>query len=190
MSANFITLCCLLLTFSGIALLGQQRFVDIACIATIALIFALDAVDGIVARKSNQTSGFGATFDTIADRIVENTFSMYCSAKGLIPFWFPSIGRSRGFLTDGMQRALLTLGNQITAEQNTVMNPRPEQVRASTNARENAVRNARSARALSSSRTNRSPYRTIKTLTFFILRPSLAIDIPTLPQNSRHHLYR
>lgn len=69
MSANFITLCRLLLTFAGIALLGQQRFVDIACIATIALIFALDAVDGIVARKSNQTSGFGATFDTMQNSL-------------------------------------------------------------------------------------------------------------------------
>ena len=38
-----------------------------------ALIFAADGIDGYVARKLNQTSLFGATFDIAADRIIELT---------------------------------------------------------------------------------------------------------------------
>ena len=45
-----LTLCRLLLTFLVVVLFGLHRMLDIGLIATIALIFVLDAVDGYVAR--------------------------------------------------------------------------------------------------------------------------------------------
>ncbi|MDE0018765.1 hypothetical protein F4009_24065 [Candidatus Poribacteria bacterium] len=48
MRANTITIACTVLTFAVIALFGHQRALSIALIFTIALIFALDAVDGYI----------------------------------------------------------------------------------------------------------------------------------------------
>ena len=77
---------------------------DIAVIATIMLIFVLDAADGYVARKRNETSEVGEVFDTVADRIIENTFWIYWVAVGTLPVWMPIAVMARGFLTDGLQR--------------------------------------------------------------------------------------
>lgn len=104
MIANIITLLRPLLTFGVIALFGRQRTLDIALIATIVLIFALDAVDGIIARKRNETSEIGAVLDIVADRVIENTFWIYFTAMGLIPLWMPIIVMTRGILTDGLRR--------------------------------------------------------------------------------------
>jgi len=104
MLANTITLSRFLLTVVVIALLGQHPILDIALIFSIALIFVLDAVDGIVARRRNETSNFGEVLDTLADRIIENTFWIYFTVAGLIPLWMPITIMSRGFITDSLQR--------------------------------------------------------------------------------------
>ena len=104
MLANTITLSRLLLTFGVIALFGMDRSLDIALVATIAFIFTLDAVDGIVARKRGETSEIGGLLDTFADRVIENAFWVYFTAMGLIPLWMPIIVMARGFLTDGLRR--------------------------------------------------------------------------------------
>ena len=79
---------------------------DIALIFSIALIFALDAVDGIVARKRNEITETGALLDTIADRIVENTFWLYFTVEGVIPLWMPLAVMARGVLTDTLQTSV------------------------------------------------------------------------------------
>ncbi len=66
-------------------------------------IFTLDGVDGIIARKCNQATKFGAIFDTVADRIIENTFWIYFAVNGLIPLWMPITVLTRGFLIDSLQ---------------------------------------------------------------------------------------
>ncbi|MYC76692.1 CDP-alcohol phosphatidyltransferase family protein [Candidatus Poribacteria bacterium] len=105
MLANIITFSRLLLTFVVVAVLGNRHpTLDITLIGIIVIIFALDAVDGIVARKRNETSETGALLDTIADRIVENTFWIYFSANGLILVWMPIAVMTRGILTDTLQR--------------------------------------------------------------------------------------
>ncbi|MYB93005.1 CDP-alcohol phosphatidyltransferase family protein [Candidatus Poribacteria bacterium] len=103
MFANVITFSRLFLTFAVIALFGLHRDLDIALIATIALIFALDALDGYIARKRNETSKVGEVLDTVADRIIENTFWIYFTVTNLIPFWMPITVMARGFITDGLQ---------------------------------------------------------------------------------------
>ena len=59
MLANAITLTHLLLTFAVIVLFDRHHNLNIALIGTIAFIFILDAVDGSVARKRNETSETG-----------------------------------------------------------------------------------------------------------------------------------
>ena len=104
MLANIITASRPFLTFLVILLLGRHPKLDIPLIFTIALIFILDALDGIVARKRNETTETGALLDTIADRIVENTFWIYFTAIGLIPVWMPIVVMARGGITDTLQR--------------------------------------------------------------------------------------
>ena len=100
MLANLITLLRILLTFSVIVLLEHVQPLNIVCISTIALIFGLDAVDGIVARKRNETSEFGARLDIIADRVIEMVFWVYFTAASYLPFWIPIVILTRGILTD------------------------------------------------------------------------------------------
>ncbi len=103
MIANTITLCRIFLTFFVIAMFGEHPYLDIACIATIALIFTLDAVDGFVARIRNETSEFGAILDTGADRIIEIVFWVYFTVAGYLPLWIPLVVMTRGILTDNLQ---------------------------------------------------------------------------------------
>ena len=104
MIANTITLCRLLLTFVVIVLFGRHWALDIGLIATIAIIFALDGVDGYIARRCNKTSKLGEVLDTVADRIIENTFWIYFTATGSLPLWMPIVVMARGFITDALQR--------------------------------------------------------------------------------------
>lgn len=104
MIANTITLCRLLLTFVVIALFGMHRTLDLGLIATITLIFALDGVDGHIARRRNETSKLGEVLDTVADRIIENTFWIYFTTTGHLPLWMPITVMARGFITDSLQQ--------------------------------------------------------------------------------------
>ena len=104
MIANTIMLCRLLLTFFVIVLFGTHHTLDIGLIATIAIIFALDGVDGYIARRRNETSKLGEVLDTVADRIIENTFWIYFTATGHLPLWMPIAVMTRGFITDSLQR--------------------------------------------------------------------------------------
>ncbi|RKU08151.1 hypothetical protein C6503_23505 [Candidatus Poribacteria bacterium] len=104
MVANTITIHRLLFTFVVIALFGRHRTLDIGLIATIVLIFVLDGVDGYIARRQNETSKLGEVLDTVADRIIENTFWIYFTTIGHLPLWMPIAVMARGFITDSLQR--------------------------------------------------------------------------------------
>lgn len=104
MLANTITLSRALGIFVVIALFGRHRALDVALIFAIAVIFSLDAVDGYIARRRNETSDTGAFLDTIADRVVEMALWIYFTANGQIPLWMPIIVVSRCVLTDILQK--------------------------------------------------------------------------------------
>lgn len=103
MLANIITLTRLMLTYGIILFWGRHRNLDFALLATIVIVFALDAVDGSVARKRKETSEIGALFDTIADRVIENTFWIYFAAIGVIPMWMPITVIVRGVVTGNLK---------------------------------------------------------------------------------------
>lgn len=114
MLANIITLTRLFLSFGVIALFRRHPGLDVVLIFTILLIFTLDAIDGSVARKRNETSEIGALLDTIADRIIENAFWIYFAAIGLLPLWIPITVMARGVITDNLQHRRSTEQNGWT----------------------------------------------------------------------------
>ena len=67
------------------------------------LIIALDGVDGWVARKFNEESLFGATFDIAIDRIVETVLWVVLAHLGFIGVWIPLLFIIRGNLVDAIR---------------------------------------------------------------------------------------
>lgn len=103
MLANTITLGRIFLTFGVIVLFCVPPVLNRGIPAAIVLIFTLGAVDGFIARKYNQTTKLGAILDTVADRIIENTFWIYFTATGLTPLWMPVTILTSGFLVVNLQ---------------------------------------------------------------------------------------
>ncbi len=156
MIANLITLFRLMLVFVVISLFGYHLYLDILLVALIGLILLLDAVDGYVARKLNQTSALGALLDIVGDRIVECVFWVYFAVVGLVPFWIPVIVIARGFFTDGLRSAAFAQGKTAFGE--------------------NTMMTSRWTRALTSSRASRSIYGIAKAVAFVYLGGVIAFE--------------
>ena len=103
MAANLITLIRLILVFAVVGLFGDNFYVNLAMVVLTAIIIWMDALDGYVARKLKTSSDFGALFDIVGDRIVENVYWIFFAVAGVIPFWFPMIVLARGFITDSLR---------------------------------------------------------------------------------------
>ena len=103
MIANIVSVSRVVLTFGVLFVFGKHPRVDIAVIPTIAFIIVLDAVDGSIARQRNEVSPLGEVLDTLADRVIENSFWIYFTVQGLIPVWMPVLVMARGFLSDALQ---------------------------------------------------------------------------------------
>jgi CDP-diacylglycerol--glycerol-3-phosphate 3-phosphatidyltransferase len=155
MVANLITLARLILVFVVVALFRQNVYLDMLMIVLTALILALDAVDGYIARKLKITSDFGALFDIVGDRIVENVYWVYFAVVGIIPLWLPLIVLTRGFMTDALRSAAFAQGKTPFGEK--------------------TMMKSVWTRLLTSSRASRSIYGTLKTFTFIYLGGVLAL---------------
>ncbi len=100
MQANLVTLIRVLLVFVVVALFQVNVYMSAAMLVLSVLVIWMDALDGYVARKLGISSDFGALFDIVGDRIVENVFWIYFATVGLIPMWVPIIVITRTALTD------------------------------------------------------------------------------------------
>ncbi len=69
----------------------------------VLLLIVMDAVDGIVARRRNETSLLGSVLDIAADRAVEITLWVVFANLALIPIAIPIIFIIRGALTDSVR---------------------------------------------------------------------------------------
>ena len=111
--ANFITIFRVFLMFIAvyliIALPESVAALVWALILTI-LAFALDGVDGWVARKFHEESKLGALLDIMSDRIVENTYWILFAVQGWLSILFPLIALTRGFVTDTIRSAAMEKG--------------------------------------------------------------------------------
>lgn len=66
----------------------------------VPIVFLLDAVDGIVARRLNSQTLPGSFIDIAADRLVEFIFLRHFILVGFIPLWFVWVFYGRIVLTD------------------------------------------------------------------------------------------
>lgn len=111
--ANFISIFRIFVMFLAVYLIytqvGNTQAYVWALILTI-LAFALDGVDGWVARKFNEVSKFGALLDIMGDRIVENTYWVLFAVMGWLNIIFPLIALTRGFITDTIRSAAMEKG--------------------------------------------------------------------------------
>jgi CDP-diacylglycerol---glycerol-3-phosphate 3-phosphatidyltransferase len=104
MLANWITLSRfpLLLTTVLVLYLGSPP-VQLAGVALLFLGLMLDTVDGVVARKTAQTSLFGSVLDIAADRTYELVLWVCFADLGMIPLAIPLIIIARTTLTDAFR---------------------------------------------------------------------------------------
>ena len=119
--ANFISIFRIFVMFLAVYLIytqiGNTHAYVWALVLTI-LAFALDGVDGYIARKFNEVSKFGALLDIMGDRIVENTYWILFAVMGWLSILFPLIAITRGFITDtirsaAMEKGLTPFGMQV-----------------------------------------------------------------------------
>lgn len=109
--ANLITILRTFLVFIVTYLLlhkSDQGYLWALVLTIIA--FALDGVDGWVARKFNETSKLGAVLDIMSDRIVENTYWIVFAALGWLPVALPLIVMVRSFVVDSLRSVALEQG--------------------------------------------------------------------------------
>ncbi len=109
--ANFITIFRIFLAFIAVYLLFSGNTVGIlwALFLTI-MAFALDGLDGYIARKFNEASKLGAVLDIMSDRIVENIFWIAFAVLGLLSIAFPIIAITRSFIVDGLRSVAMEEG--------------------------------------------------------------------------------
>ncbi|AWN15892.1 CDP-alcohol phosphatidyltransferase family protein [Salinisphaera sp. RV14] len=102
--ANWVTFGRFLLLFLllGIVYSGVPALQLVNAPLTI-LIIALDGVDGWVARRFNEETLFGATFDIAIDRIVETVLWVVLAHLGFIGVWVPLLFIIRGNLVDAIR---------------------------------------------------------------------------------------
>jgi len=104
MSAVWITLFRFpLLVLSVLAFYFGSPAVQLGGTAVLLAGLLLDTVDGMVARRTGQTSLFGGVLDIAADRTYELVLWVGFADLGLIPPWVPMIVLARTTLTDAFR---------------------------------------------------------------------------------------
>ena len=103
--ANAITLARLLLLFVLVAMMyfapPAWQLLDLPLLIAVVL---FDWLDGVVARRRNESTLFGAVFDIAVDRIVESVMWVVLAHLGLVPVWVPIYFIVRGQLTDSIRQ--------------------------------------------------------------------------------------
>ncbi len=158
--ANFITIFRIFLVFISAALLFRHTqnsyFLSVALIITA---FALDGLDGWVARKFNESSKLGAMLDIMSDRIAENTYWVTFAVMGWISLAFPLIALTRSFVVDGIRSVAMQQGLTAFGE--------------------SSMQNSRLGYLICSSRFTRILYAVAKAVAFVFL---VVAKTPNLPQ--------
>lgn len=109
--ANFISIFRTILAFIAVYLLfSKNPACFIAALVLTVIAFALDGLDGWVARKFNQVSKLGAVLDIMSDRIVENTYWIAFAVLGWLPAILPIIVMTRSFIVDSLRSVALEQG--------------------------------------------------------------------------------
>lgn len=109
--ANIITLTRIILLFVGITFIYVGDFHGkIIAFFIILSVIVMDWLDGYIARRQHNTTSFGAIFDIMGDRIVENCLWIVFAHLHIIPVWIPLVVIVRGFVTDTLRSVALASG--------------------------------------------------------------------------------
>ena len=104
--ANYITLIRTLLSFAVVAMLHvRTKWMYVAAFVLTVLLIWMDALDGYVARRFNETSKMGAVVDILGDRVVEMSYWIVFAKFGWVPLWVAILVSARGILVDGIRAA-------------------------------------------------------------------------------------
>ena len=110
-TANIVSVSRIFVAFVAIGLLyihTTSAYIWAVILTIIA--FAMDGVDGYIARKYNQTSEWGSVLDIMGDRIVEASYWTVFAVLGWLNIIFPLICIARAFTTDSIRSVALSKG--------------------------------------------------------------------------------
>ncbi len=109
--ANIVSISRIFVAYAGIALLFvNTTWAYLLAFVLTAIAFAMDGLDGYIARKFNQSSEWGSVLDILGDRIVEVSYWIVFAVLGWINIIFPLICVARAFTTDGIRSVALSKG--------------------------------------------------------------------------------
>jgi len=109
--ANIVTFSrIIIIILLAFAIQINNFWVRLACFIMIPVIFYMDCLDGILARRFHCASKLGSVLDVAGDRIVENVLWVLLAYLRIIPVWIPVIVLVRGFITDGFRSVALANG--------------------------------------------------------------------------------
>jgi len=110
-TANIVSVSRVFVAFAAIALLFvNTTSAYIWAVVLTIIAFAMDGVDGYIARKYNQASEWGSVLDILGDRIVEMSYWIAFAVLGWLNIAFPLICLTRAFTTDGIRSVALSKG--------------------------------------------------------------------------------
>lgn len=122
MLANWITLSRVpILLINVLILYFGSPTVRLVGVALLFLGLMLDTVDGMVARKTGQTSLFGSVLDIAADRTYELVLWVCFANLGLIPVAIPLVVLARTTLTDAFRSIGIAQGQAPFAQHRTAL---------------------------------------------------------------------
>lgn len=109
--ANIVSVTRIFVAYVAIACLYvQTTWAYIIALVLTIIAFAMDGLDGYLARKLNQSSEWGSVVDILGDRIVEVSYWIVFAVMGWLNIIFPLICVARAFTTDGIRSVALSKG--------------------------------------------------------------------------------
>ena len=109
--ANIVSVTRVFVAYIAIGLLYvQTTWAYVLAFVLTAVAFAMDGLDGYLARKLNQSSKWGSVLDILGDRIVEVSYWTVFAVLGWINIFFPLVCVARAFITDGIRSVALSKG--------------------------------------------------------------------------------
>lgn len=110
-AANIVSIARIFVAYGAIALLfNHTMWAYILAFFLTAIAFAMDGLDGYLARKFNQSSKWGSVLDILGDRIVEVSYWTVFAVLGWLNIAFPLVCVARAFTTDGIRSVALSKG--------------------------------------------------------------------------------
>lgn len=110
-TANIVSVTRIFVAFAAIGLLFVHTTTAYIWAVVLTIIaFAMDGLDGYIARKYNQSSEWGSVLDIMGDRIVEASYWTAFAVLGWLNILFPLICIARAFTTDSIRSVALSKG--------------------------------------------------------------------------------